>query len=112
DGLGLETNYFVITVILAIVTIAYTFIGGITAVVWVDVVQMLLYVVGGLLAIIVIGSANGFGWIGEAAEAGKTQMFVVSGNPLSADDSFIASLLGGAVYAMASHGSDQIVVQR
>ena len=112
DGLGIELSYFAITVILAVVTILYTFIGGITAVVWVDVVQMLLYVVGGLIAIVLVASTIGMGWLGDAAEAGKTQLLVWSGNPLSADDSFLVSVLGGAVFAMASHGSDQIVVQR
>ena len=112
EGLGVDLSYFAITVVLSVVTILYTFIGGITAVVWVDVVQMLLYVLGGILAIIVVVTTVGTGWLGEAAEAGKTQMFVFADNPISGENSFIASLLGGAVYAMASHGSDQIVVQR
>lgn len=112
SGLGIEANYFTIIVVLALVTILYTFIGGIRAVVWVDVIQMGLYVGGGLLAIIVISAATGGGWLTEAAEAGKFSMFVFEGNPISADSSFVASLVGGAVFAMASHGSDQLVVQR
>src|SRR5699024_1550289 len=47
-----------------------------------------------------------------AFEAGKTNLFVFEGNPISADTSFIPSFLGGAVFAMASHGSDQLIVQR
>lgn len=112
DGLGVDLSYFAITVILSVVTILYTFIGGITAVVWVDVVQMLLYVVGGLIAIAVVVFSIGTGWLGEAAEAGKSQVLVWSGSPLSGDDTFLVSVLGGAVFAMASHGSDQLVVQR
>ncbi len=112
DGMGIHTNYFTIILVLAVVTILYTFIGGIKAVVWVDVAQMFLYVAGGLLAIIVITAATGGGWFSEAAEAGKFTMFVFEGNPISNSSSFIASLLGGAVFAMASHGSDQLVVQR
>lgn len=112
DGLGLHTSYFVIIVVLAVVTILYTFIGGITAVVWVDVAQMLLYVLGGLLSLVVITSAIGGGWLGEAIAAGKTQLVVLEGNPISGADSLIPSLLGGTVFAMASHGSDQLVVQR
>ncbi len=112
DGLGVDLSYFAITVILSVVTILYTFIGGITAVVWVDVVQMLLYVVGGLIAIMVVASSIGMDWLGQAAEAGKTQVLVWAGSPLSGDDTLLVSLLGGAVFAMASHGSDQIVVQR
>lgn len=112
DGLGVHTSYFVIIVVLAIVTIIYTFIGGITAVVWVDVAQMLLYVVGGLLASIVICGHIGGSWFTDAIYAGKTSIFVFTGNPLSAADSFIPSFVGGTVFAMASHGADQIIVQR
>ncbi|KZE12320.1 sodium:solute symporter [Brevibacterium casei] len=112
DGLGIHTNYFAIIVVLALVTIVYTFIGGIKAVVWVDVAQMFLYVLGGILAIIVITASVGGGWLAEAAAAGKLQMFVFEGNPINAAGSFIPSFVGGAVFAMASHGSDQIIVQR
>lgn len=112
DGLGIHTNYFTIIVVLAVVTILYTFIGGIRAVVWVDVTQMFLYVVGGLIAIVVISADTGGGWFTEAADAGKLNMFVIGGNPISDQASFIPSLLGGAVFAMASHGSDQLIVQR
>lgn len=73
------------------VTFLFTVIGVVTAVVWVDVVQMLLYVTGGLIAIVLIASSIGTSWLGEAAEAGRTQLFVWSGNPLSADDSFLVS---------------------
>ncbi|WP_341856867.1 hypothetical protein [Brachybacterium sp. GPGPB12] len=68
--------------------------------------------VGGLIAIIIVVSSIGAGWLGAAAEAGKTQVLVWSGDPLSGDDTFLVSVLGGAVFAMASHGSDQLVVQR
>jgi solute:Na+ symporter, SSS family len=112
DGMGLETNYFTIIVVLAVVTILYTFIGGIKAVVWVDVAQMFLYVLGGVLAIVIISAQTGGGWFTEAADAGKLTMFVFSGNPISDASSFIPSFVGGAVFAMASHGADQLVVQR
>ncbi|SDR92235.1 transporter, SSS family [Paraoerskovia marina] len=112
DGMGISTNYFTIIVVLAVVTILYTFIGGIKAVVWVDVAQMCLYVFGGILAIVVISLQTGGGWLADAADAGKLNMFVFSGNPISDSSAFIPSFIGGAVFAMASHGSDQLVVQR
>ncbi|GAA1169907.1 sodium:solute symporter [Nesterenkonia xinjiangensis] len=112
DGMGLHTNYFTIIVILSVVTIAYTFIGGIKAVVWVDVVQMCLYVLGGFLAIIVVSMQTGGGWFTDAAADGKLNLLVTTGNPLSDASTLIPSLIGGAVFAMASHGADQIVVQR
>lgn len=81
DDLGVDLSYFAITVILSVITILYTFIGGITAVVWVDVVQMLLYVAGGIIAILIVASSIGLERLGAAADAGKTQMFVWSGTP-------------------------------
>nr|WP_246370691.1 sodium:solute symporter [Helcobacillus massiliensis] len=112
DGLGVHASYFVIIVVLALVTILYTFIGGIRAVVWVDVAQMLLYVVGGIIALVVVTSAIGGSWLTDAIAEGKTQLLVLEGSPISGADSLIPSLIGGTVFAMASHGSDQLVVQR
>lgn len=112
DGRGVHASYFVIIVVLALVTILYTFIGGIRAVVWVDVAQMLLYVVGGIIALVVVTSAIGGSWLTDAIAEGKTQLLVLEGSPISGADSLIPSLIGGTVFAMASHGSDQLVVQR
>ncbi len=112
EGLGLSTNYFTIIVVLALVTIAYTFIGGIRAVVWVDVAQMLLYVVGGLLTIIVVTNQAGLSWLTDAADAGKLDVLVLNGNVFTDASTLIPSLIGGAIFSMASHGADQIIVQR
>src|SRR5699024_10442433 len=112
DGLGIHTNYFVIIVVLSLVTIVYTFIGGIKTVVCVDVAQMILYVLGGILALTFRSSSIGGGWVSDAFRSGKPNLFVFEGNPISDDTSSIASSLGGAVFAMASHGSDQLIVQR
>lgn len=112
DGIGLHTNYLTIIVTLSVVTILYTFIGGIRAVVWVDVAQMVLYVVGGLLAIFAVTRSVGWSWLTDAADEGKLNFIVLEGNPLNNPATLLPSLLGGAVFAMASHGADQIIVQR
>lgn len=111
-GLGLDLSYFTIIVVLSVVTIAYTFIGGIRAVVWVDVAQMVLYIAGGLLTIAVVTGTDGIGWVSAAAEAGKLQILDFGGNPVTDANTFIPSVVGGAIFSMASHGADQIVVQR
>jgi len=112
EGLGVEASYFTIIVVLSVVTIAYTFIGGIRAVVWVDVAQMILYVLGGALAIAVITNQLGLSWLTDAAGAGKLKMFVLEGNLFTDASTLIPSLIGGAIFSMASHGADQIIVQR
>lgn len=112
DGMGLHASYFTIIVALSVVTIAYTFVGGIRSVVWVDVAQMVLYVAGGLITLVVVTNHMGLDWLGSAADAGKLTFFVFDGSIINNAGNFIPSLLGGAIFAMASHGADQIVVQR
>ena len=51
---GWEISYFEIILCIGLVTIAYTYVGGIKAVVWMDVVQMVIYVGGALLAVILL----------------------------------------------------------
>ena len=117
DSTGLETTYFEIIALIGVVTIIYTLIGGIRAVVWMDTVQMLLYLFGGIFtAILLLGDVPA-DWWQTAAEAGKTQFL----NPqlgagwdawLTDPYALVTAVLGGAVFSMASHGTDQLVVQR
>jgi solute:Na+ symporter, SSS family len=81
-------------------------------VVWVDVAQMILYVLGGALAIAVITKQLGLSWLTDAAGADKLKMFVLEGNVFTDASTLIPSLIGGAIFSMASHGADQIIVQR
>jgi Na+/proline symporter len=50
-AIGVHASYLVIIVVLAGVTVAYTYIGGIRAVVWTDAIQMMLYLGGALLSV-------------------------------------------------------------
>ncbi len=111
-GYGYDLSYFQIIFVVAAVTVVYTYIGGIRAVVWVDVAQMLLYFVGGLIAILFLLGQVPPGTIGDAAAAGKTQLLDFSSNPLTNPYSFLAAVVGGAFLSMASHGADQLIVQR
>lgn len=112
DGFGLNLSFFSIIAGLGVITVIYTLIGGIRAVVWVDVAQMMLYVVGGIIALVVLFQELGGGFLGDAADAGKTQILDFSSNPLSSPYATVAAVLGGALLSMASHGADQIIVQR
>ncbi|WP_159803022.1 sodium:solute symporter [Arthrobacter zhaoguopingii] len=112
DSYGLNLNFFAIIAILSLVTIAYTFFGGIKAVVWVDVAQMALYVVGGIIALIFITGNLEVNFWSEAADAGKTQFLDFASSPISAPYAFITAVVGGALLSTASHGADQIIVQR
>jgi solute:Na+ symporter, SSS family len=112
DGYGIDASYWQVILVVAAVTILYTYIGGIRSVVWVDVVQMGLYFVGGFIAIAFLLGELPSGFLGQAAEEGKTQFFDFATNPLTNPYSFVTAVVGGAFLAMASHGADQLIVQR
>ena len=95
-------------------TLVYTYFGGIKAVVWVDALQMGLYLVGALVAAVTLQYLVPGGWgeiLARSAQAGKLDVldFQLS---LSIPYTFWAGLLGGAFLTMASHGTDQLIVQR
>jgi len=95
-------------------TLLYTYHGGMRAVVWTDVVQTFVYIGGGLGALWLIGAGVEGGWsriLADAGAAGKLQ-FIDTYTGLDRPHTVLAGLLGGAFLSMASHGADQIIVQR
>lgn len=106
--------YWVVILLVGLATLVYTWYGGLRAVVWVDVVQMGLYVVGGVAALVVLAGAVPGGWnaiAGVAREAGTFRVVHLDGGPAQATW-LITGLVGGAFLSMASHGVDHLVVQR
>jgi SSS family transporter len=106
--------YPVSIAVIALLTLAYTYVGGIKAVIWVDALQMGLYLVGALAAAVVLQLQVSGGWgqvLSVASAAGKTAVLDFS---LDAGKAYTlwAGLLGGAFLSMASHGTDQLIVQR
>jgi solute:Na+ symporter, SSS family len=100
--------------ILGVLTIIYTYHGGMRAVVWTDVVQTCVYLVGGLSAVALIGISVTGGWpaiLHSSAGAGKLQMFDLSLH-FNKPYTLAAGIIGGAFLSMASHGADQLIVQR
>jgi Na+/proline symporter len=100
-------------------TLFYTFEGGMTAVIWTDVVQMFLYVAGALVSFAVILQHIPGGWDqvwSVAGAAGKFQIFDFRFAPtsefFSRTYSFWAGLIGGCFLTTASHGTEQLMVQR
>jgi SSS family transporter len=100
--------------VLGALTVIYTYRGGMRAVVWTELLQASIYVLGGLSAIALIGGAVDGGWgeiFNRAGDAGKMRVLDFSltvGEP----HTIFAGLIGGAFLAMASHGADQLIVQR
>jgi SSS family solute:Na+ symporter len=109
---GITTSYWVIVLVLGIAMVFYTFVGGVRAVVWVDAIQMLWYVLGGVVVVIALAGSLPSGWFGDAVDASKFQLFDFSSDPLTGGYPFLAAFFGGTLLAMASHGVDQLIVQR
>lgn len=113
--LALVTGWSVPLSILAmgVVTLVYTWFGGLKAVVWADVVQLAVYVAGGVAALLVAWHlAGGAGpALGAAAAAGKLRLFDLSVN-LTSTYTLLGGLVGGAMLSAASHGTDHLIVQR
>lgn len=101
-------------VAIGLATVAYTYLGGLKAVVWNDVIQFAIYIVGGLAALaILVGRVPG-GWSGlweSASDAGKLQVFDFS-TSLTLPYTFWAGVIGAMVLDTGSHGVDQMMVQR
>jgi len=107
-----------IAVILCL-TLFYTFEGGMTAVIWTDVVQMFLYVFGAVVSLFVILQHIPGGWqevLAVAAPAGKFTVFdfrfELTAEFFSRTYTFWAGLIGGCFLTTASHGTEQLMVQR
>jgi solute:Na+ symporter, SSS family len=95
-------------------TLIYTYYGGLKAVVYVDVLQMFVYLSGAIAALIALTMLVPGGWDGivaAAAPAGKLKILHMEGG--FADGRWILTgLVGGAFLSMASHGVDHLIVQR
>ncbi len=101
-------------IIVGMLTLIYTFEGGIAAVIWTDLIQLIIYIGGSLLAAWQLVQLVPGGWseiATQAAAAGKFEMFSFSWD-FSVPFTFWAGLLGGTFLTMASHGTDQLLVQR
>jgi solute:Na+ symporter, SSS family len=109
---GVTASYWTIVLVLGIAMVVYTFLGGVRAVVWVDAIQMLWYVLGAVAVIVVLSGKLPDGWFAKAVDADKFQLFDVGSSPLTSPYNLLTALVGGAVLSMASHGADQLIVQR
>jgi SSS family solute:Na+ symporter len=109
---GIDLPYWVIVAVIALFAVAYTYLGGIRAVIWIDVIQMGIYIIGAVLAVFILAGKLPDGWFSAAVDAGKFQLFDFSSDILTNQYAFITAVVGGALFAMASHGADQLMVQR
>ncbi len=116
-GTGEVTSIAIITLL----TLIYTFEGGLAAVIWTDVVQTFIYVAGTLVGLITILHLVPGGWGSAESIASSFHKFQIFDLPVAAHFPYLnfvkpytlwAGIIGGAFLTTASHGTDQLIVQR
>ena len=100
--------------LLGIVMIVFTFYGGIEAVIWVEVVQLVIYIGGAIAAAVVLISNidGGFFRRGRPRPAVHKFDVSISISIFTKTYTFWGGLLGGCFLTMSTHGTDQYLVQR
>lgn len=113
-AIALGTGQVASIAIITALTLIYTFEGGLAAVIWTDVVQTAIYIGGTLVGLFTIAHLVPGGWHAihtVAADTGKLRVFDFSFD-FWQPYTFWAGIIGGAFLTTASHGTDQLIVQR
>jgi Na+/proline symporter len=100
--------------VMGIATIVYTYLGGMSAVIWTDVLQLVIYLLGAFVALGVLFTRIPGGWsevVTSGAAAGKFQLFDFTWD-VTRSYTFWSGIVGGAFLTTATHGTDQLMVQR
>lgn len=99
---------------MGVVTIGYTVLGGLRSVAWNDCLQLVIYVLGGIVAVFVIAGHIPGGWPAawEFAAAHDKLRVLDFSLDLANPSTFWAGLVGGAALSLGTHGTDHMMVQR
>jgi len=111
----LGTSEGLAVLIVIALTVLYTFEGGMKAVIWTDVAQLLLYLTGSMVTFVLLLHRIPGGWsevTQVAASAGHKLQVLDFSFDLAKKYTFWSGVVGGAFLTMASHGTDQTIVQR
>ena len=109
-----ETITIASVVIIGVAMIVFTYYGGMEAVIWVEVVQLGIYIAGAIAAAVILVNSidGGFGSaLANATQYHKFSLFDFSFD-FTKTFTFWAGLLGGCFLTMSTHGTDQYLVQR
>ena len=102
-------------IMIGVVTLIYTLYGGIRTVVWLDSIQFILYLFGGIASIIIVLNLldqSLFDAISTLSGEGKLSVFNWQGDFIKEPYYFITAIVGGVLLSFSSHGVDYMMVQR
>ncbi|MEK6323749.1 MAG: sodium:solute symporter [Acidobacteriota bacterium] len=100
--------------VIGAVMIVFTYLGGITAVIWIEVIQLVIYNAGAIIAGLILLNLIRGGWnevVTVGSEAGKFRIFDFA-TDIARSYTFWAGVIGGAFLTTSTHGTDQYLVQR
>jgi len=109
-----ETITVVSVILIGVAMIVFTYFGGMEAVIWVEVVQLGIYIAGAIAAAVILTSSIEGGLstaMSVAFQYQKISVFDFSFD-LTRTFTFWAGLIGGCFLTMSTHGTDQYLVQR
>ncbi|MFZ0063869.1 MAG: sodium:solute symporter [Pyrinomonadaceae bacterium] len=101
-------------ILIGVAMIVFTYFGGMEAVIWVEVIQLGIYIVGAIAAAVILTSSIAGGWpaaVATASQYNKFSLFDFSFD-VTKTFTFWAGLIGGCFLTMSTHGTDQYLVQR
>ncbi|MDQ3472335.1 MAG: sodium:solute symporter [Acidobacteriota bacterium] len=101
-------------ILIGVAMIVFTYFGGMEAVIWVEVIQLGIYIVGAIAAAIILTNSIAGGWPAAVATATQYNKFSIFDFSFDATKTFTfwAGLIGGCFLTMSTHGTDQYLVQR
>ena len=106
---------FMAVLVIGAVTLIYTLSGGIKTVIWIDSVQFILYLLGGLISVVIALNYLDiplFEIISNLSSSNKLKIFTVEGNLFFDPYFFLSAIIGGIFLSFSSHGIDHMMVQR
>jgi len=113
-GANVETITIASIVLIGAAMITFTYFGGMEAVIWVEVVQLGIYIAGAIAAAVVLINSIDGGFAGASALASQFGKFSVFDFAFDYTKTytFWSGLIGGCFLTMSTHGTDQYLVQR
>ena len=98
--------------IIGLITLLYSYIGGIKSIIWIDSIQFFIYLGGGLVSIFYLCSFLSSNQVIDVIGNSLGTIFIFEGSIINDSNLFISGLIGGTLLSFSSHGVDYMMVQR